>query len=150
MGTRGQLQINRGTASQIALLTPALSELWHNTTNNSLIIGDGATLGGIPVGTVSVARAQRSVVTSGDLPVRAADSILNVNAASDLAPVVPLAISRSGAALTFKVKPGAHSQTITATSPDTFDGATTISLAAGQGLTLVPYNDGVNAGYAVE
>ena len=95
-------------------------------------------------------RAQRSIVTSGDLPLVLSDSILNINAASDLSPVVLVASSRSGAPFTFKNLVGSHSQTLTRTSPDTFDGQTTLVLAAGSSVTLVPYNDGINAGYAVE
>lgn len=95
-------------------------------------------------------RVQRSITSTGNLPIVASDSILNVNAASDLIPIVPLASGRIGAPLTFKNLPGSHAQTITRTGSDTFDGVTTLSLAGGGSLTLVPYNDGVNAGWAIE
>lgn len=45
--TATQTQIRRATASGLASVTPALSELGHDTTNNRLVIGDGTTLGGI-------------------------------------------------------------------------------------------------------
>ena len=95
-------------------------------------------------------RLQRSITGAGNLPIQSSDSILNINNAADLIPVVPLAATRSGAPLTFKVLPGSHSQTITRTAPDTFDGANVLVVPAGGALTLVPYNDGVNAGYAIE
>lgn len=99
---------------------------------------------------LSSARVQRSITGAGNLPIVLGDSILNVNAATDLAPVVPLASTRSGAPLTFKNKPGSHSQTITRTAPDTLEGNNSFPLAAGTSVTLVPYNDGVNAGWSIE
>jgi len=95
-------------------------------------------------------RVQRSIKGAGDLPIVAGDSILNINALTDLAPSVPLAASRLGAPLTFKNLPGSHLQTLTRTGADTFDGAATLPLNAGAAMTLVPYNDGVNAGWAIE
>ncbi len=96
------------------------------------------------------ARVQRSITSGGNLPVTGTDSILNINAVSDLTPTVPLASTRQGSPLTFKNLPGGHTQTLTATGPNTFDGQTTLALVAGSAVTLVPYNDGVNAGYAIE
>jgi hypothetical protein len=100
--------------------------------------------------TFGAGRTQRSITSSGQLPIIAGDGILNINAASDLTPIVPLAAGRNGVPLTFKNLPGSHTQTLTRTSPDTFDGATTVSLIAGAAVTLVPYNDFVNSGYAIE
>jgi hypothetical protein len=99
--------------------------------------------------TTATAQTQRSITSSAQLPIIGTDSILNINNVADLIPIVPLASSRLGAPLTFKNLPGSHTQTLTRTSPDTIDGATTYSLIAGAFVTLVPYNDGVNAGYAV-
>lgn len=98
----------------------------------------------------SGARTQRSITTSGELPIVSSDSILNINAVSDLSPVVPLASGRAGAPLTFKNLPTSTSQTLTRTSPNTFDGATALSLVAGAAVTFVPYNDGVNSGYGIQ
>jgi len=95
-------------------------------------------------------RPQRSITAAGNLPVTAGDSILNINAAADLTPVVPAASTRSGAPLTFKNLPGSHLQTLERASTDTFDGQTTYQLAAGAEVTLTPYNDGVNSGYAID
>lgn len=98
----------------------------------------------------SLVRAQRSITTSDNLPITLSDSILNFNASSDLTPTVPAGSGRSGAPLTFKLLLGSHSQTLGPTGTDTFDGETSLLVEAGQSLTLVPYNDGVNTGYAIE
>jgi hypothetical protein len=99
---------------------------------------------------ISSTRAQRSIANAGNLPIVGADAILNFSAVTDLVPIVPLAATRLGVPLTFKGVVGAHVQTITRTAPDTFDGVNTLPLNAGASITLVPYNDGVNSGYAIE
>ncbi len=43
-----QLQLRRGTAAQLAAFTPQAGELVVDTTNNRLVVGDGATAGGFP------------------------------------------------------------------------------------------------------
>jgi hypothetical protein len=95
-------------------------------------------------------RPQRSITSSANLPIVAADSILNINAATDLTAVVPAGASRAGAPLTFKNLPGSHIQTLQVSGMDTFDGQVTFPLAPGAAVTLVPYNDGVNSGYGIE
>lgn len=110
----------------------------------------GASATGAIAGTNAAVRPQRSITMIANLPVTATDSILNVNAPSDLTPIVPLASTRAGAPLTFKNLPGSHSQTLKRTSPDLFDGSVSIVLVAGASVTLVPYNDGVNTGYSVQ
>lgn len=42
-----QVKQRRGTAAEIAAGTPAIGELWFNTTDNSIHMGDGVTPGGI-------------------------------------------------------------------------------------------------------
>lgn len=103
-----------------------------------------------PTVVTSAVRLQRAIVDSGNLPLLAKDSILNVSAVTDLNISVLAAASRAGAPFTFKVLPGAHSQTLKRSSTDTFDGSTSIVVTAGSSITLVPYNDGVNSGYAIE
>jgi len=103
-----------------------------------------------PPGGSSGVRPQRPITSGAALPITAGDSILNINATSDLTPTVPSYTTRAGAPLTFKNLPGSHVQTLMATSPDTFDGATFFVLQAGASVTLVPYNDTVNTGYGIE
>lgn len=42
-----QVKHRRGTAAEIAAGTPAIGELWFNTTDNTIHMGDGVTQGGI-------------------------------------------------------------------------------------------------------
>jgi Major tropism determinant N-terminal domain len=43
------LQIRRGTAAQLANITPVVGELIYTTDTNQVYVGDGSTAGGIPV-----------------------------------------------------------------------------------------------------
>ena len=47
--TATQLQIRRDTAANIALSTPVSGEIWYDTTNKRLNVGDGSNVGGIEV-----------------------------------------------------------------------------------------------------
>lgn len=98
---------------------------------------------------LSIQLVQRSITGPANLPIVAGDSILNVNVATTLAVTVPLASAREGAPLFFKMVIGSALAVLTPTGSDTFDGLVTLTLAAGELLTLFPYNDGVNTGYAV-
>jgi hypothetical protein len=44
-----QLQIRRDTAANIALSTPVSGEIWYDTTNKRLTVGDGSNVGGIEI-----------------------------------------------------------------------------------------------------
>src|ERR1700757_5034591 len=48
MTTAVQVQYRRGTASQVAAFTGAQGELVVDTTNNRVVVQDGATAGGFP------------------------------------------------------------------------------------------------------
>jgi hypothetical protein len=48
-----QLQLRRGTAAQVAVFTGAQGEVVVDTTNNRLVLQDGATAGGIPIAKLS-------------------------------------------------------------------------------------------------
>lgn len=99
----------------------------------------------------ATARNQRSISGAGSLPVQPIDSMLNIGITTPLAIAVPLASNRGGTPLTFKnLASSTALATLSPTSPDTFDTYTSIPLAPGQGITLVPANDGINSGYAIE
>jgi hypothetical protein len=102
------------------------------------------------IGSVISALVQRSITSSANLPITANDQVLNVNVASPLSITVPAFSPRSGRALTFKILPGSSAVTLNATGPDTFDTVSTLTLNGGAYVTLRPYADGVNAGYAIE
>jgi hypothetical protein len=99
-------------------------------------------------------RAQRSVTVS-PITVGPTDNILNVNI-SGVSPTctLPQASTRAGAPVTFKdvgAQFQAHPLTITPFAGDTIDGAGSIVLNLNhQGVTLVPFNDGANTGWAIE
>jgi hypothetical protein len=100
------------------------------------------------------ARTQRSV-TASPIVVGGGDQILNVNISAG-APTctLPQASTRAGLPLTFKdvgAQFGAHNLTITPFAGDTIDGAASLVLNVNrQGMTLVPFNDTVNTGWAIE
>ena len=99
-------------------------------------------------------RTQRSV-TASPIVVGPTDQILNINIAAG-APTcaLPQASTRGGSPVTFKDVGGnfvAHPVTITPFSGDTIDGAANLFLNVNRvGVTLVPFNDGTNTGWAIE
>lgn len=98
------------------------------------------------------ARLQRSVVAT-PIVVAANDEILNCNISSAAACALPAASTRVGLSLTFKDlgQATAHNITITPNGAETIDGAANLVLNVNrQGVTLVPFNDGVNSGWAIE
>jgi hypothetical protein len=100
------------------------------------------------------ARLQRSV-TASPIVIAPTDQILNVNINAG-APIctLPQASTRAGLPLTFKdvgAQFVAHPLTITPFAGDTIDGAANLFLNVNrEGVTLVPFNDTVNTGWAIE
>jgi hypothetical protein len=69
------LQLNRGTASEVAAYTPLSGEPVWDETNKRLVVGDGATQGGVPIGasvgsyiTTPANLSRTSVETAATLP----------------------------------------------------------------------------------
>jgi len=76
-----QLQLRRGTATQIAAFTGAQGEVVVDTTNNRAVVCDGSTVGGWPAAKLSeVATAGKAVSAAG----------VNANSVADTALVVIL------------------------------------------------------------
>jgi hypothetical protein len=98
-------------------------------------------------------RVQRSI-TSSPIVLIVGDQILMVNINTG-APTctLPQASTRNGVPLTFKDvggQFGAHNLTITPFAGDTIDGAASLVLNINrQGVTLVPFNDAVDTGWAI-
>ncbi|UAW53802.1 hypothetical protein pphageT12_51 [Pseudomonas phage pphageT12] len=70
MAEKGPLQIKRGNTAQINAITPAAGEPVLDLTTMSLKLGDGATLGGVPLSLVASAlklATARSISVSGDI-----------------------------------------------------------------------------------
>jgi|SRR5215813_4235888 len=103
--------------------------------------------------TLQGARNQRSV-TASPIVIAGSDAILNVNINVAASCALPAAATRLGVPLTFKdvgAQFGAHNLTITPNGIETIDGAASLVLNVNrQGVTLVPFNDGVNSGWAIE
>jgi hypothetical protein len=94
-------------------------------------------------------RTQRSIVNGGGLPLVNGDQIINLNAVSDLAPVLPAAAARLGVPLTIKNLVTSVLQTVGITGLDRIDGQTSIPLPPNASITFNPFNDGVNSGWTV-
>jgi hypothetical protein len=147
-----QVQLRRGTSAQVVTFTGAQGEAVVDTTNNRLVVQDGATAGGFAQAKVADVFQQRSIQGAGDLPITTADRKLNVKITSALSITVPAASTRGGFPLSFKnAATSTVNVTLNASGSDTFDGQTSIVLRPGQNIVLDPYNDGVNnsLGYGI-
>lgn len=94
-------------------------------------------------------RLQRSV-TATPIVVAAADEVLNCNINVAAACALPTAASRLGLPLTFKDlgQATAHNITITPNGVETIEGAANFVINVNrEEVTLIPFNDGVNAGW---
>jgi hypothetical protein len=99
------------------------------------------------------ARVQRAVNAS-PIVVLAGDQVINFNInAGGPTCALPAAASRNGVPLTFKDAGGhaaANNLTITPAAGETIDGLANVAMNTNfQQLTLAPYNDGTNAGWAL-
>jgi hypothetical protein len=152
MATATQVQFRRGSATQVAAFTGAQGEAVVDTTNNRLVVQDGATAGGFASAKLADVLQQRSIQGSGDLPIQATDRRLNVHLTASLSVTVPAAATRNGFPLTFKnLASSTAALTLNATSPDGFDGQGSLVLQPGQSVTIEPLADGVNnaLGYVI-
>lgn len=101
---------------------------------------------------ISGARVQRSVITT-PIVIASTDQILNCNIPVAAACTLPPAATRNGIPLTFKDlgQASIRNITITPNGTETIDGQATFLMTNNyQGVTFVPFNDGVNAGWAVQ
>jgi hypothetical protein len=100
---------------------------------------------------LGVARNQRSV-TATPIVVAPSDQILNCNINVAAACTLPAAATRAGVPITFKDlgQAGANNITITPSGAEKIDGAASLKLTGNfQYVTLQPFNDGVNSGWAL-
>ncbi len=140
-----QLQLRRGTISQVAAFTGAQGELAVDTTNNILHVNDGATAGGWPL-----ALATRAAVSDAPYSALVTDRIVAYTALT-AARVVTLPAAGAypvGAILAVIDESGAASATKTITlsraGSDTIDGGTSAVISAANGVLAVESN-GSNA-----
>jgi hypothetical protein len=125
-----QLQLRRGTASQVAAFTGAQGEAVMDTTNNRIVINDGALAGGYPAAKLSeVITNTRTVVSDAAYTALATDRMVAYTALT-AARVITLPASSAyptGTRLLIVDETGACSVTKTLTlnaaGTDTVDGA---------------------------
>jgi hypothetical protein len=142
-----QLQLRRGTASQVAAFTGAQGETVMDTTNNRLVVSDGSTVGGWPAAKLV------EVITNGRTPVSdAAYSALTTDrmiaytalSAARVVSLPPASAYPTGTRLLIVDETGNCSTTKTLTiSPngsDVIDGATSAIVNVAYGFIGVESN----------
>ena len=125
-----QLQLRRGTGSQVASFTGAAGEIVFDTTNNRLVANDGVTVGGAPAAKLSeVITNSRTAVSDAAYTALATDRMLAYTALT-AARVVTLPASSAyptGTRLTVIDETGncsvTKTLTVNAAGSDTIDGA---------------------------
>jgi hypothetical protein len=65
MTTATQVQLRRGTSTQVAAFTGAEGEVAVDKTNHRLVVQDGATAGGFPQATEAYVQAQIASLSTG-------------------------------------------------------------------------------------
>jgi hypothetical protein len=139
-----QLQLRRGTATQVGAFTGAQGEVVVDTTNNRAVVNDGSTAGGWPAAKLSeVVTNTRTAVSDAAYSALAADRLIAYTALTGPRVVTLPAASAypTGTALTIVDETGncSSSKTITVdrAGADTIDGATSFVInAAYAGLEL--------------
>ncbi len=136
-----QVKHRRDTPANIAANTPATGELWFDTTNMMIHMGDGATAGGW-----AHALATRTPVADANYTALATDRLVAYTAIT-AARTVTLPASSAypvGAMLTVVDESGACSSsdtiTVAAAGSDTIDGASSAEIAAAYGALAFESN----------
>jgi Major tropism determinant N-terminal domain len=142
-----QLQLRRGTASQVVALTGAQGEVVMDTTNNRLVINDGSTVGGWPAAKLSeVVTSSRTVVSDAAYTVLATDRMVAYTALTALRVVTLPASSTypTGTRLLIVDETGNCSVTTTLTvsaaGTDTIDGAASAVVNQAYGFVGIESN----------
>jgi hypothetical protein len=147
MTTAVQVQYRRGAATQVAGFTGAAGEMVVDTTNNRVVVQDGATAGGWPAAKLSEAITNtRTAVADANYTALATDRSIAYTAIT-AARTVTLPASSSyptGTRLTVFDESGACSATNTITlSPngsDTIDGASSAQIKSAYGYLALQTN----------
>ena len=146
-----QLQLRRGTAAQVAAFTGAAGETVIDTTNNRLVVNDGATVGGFAAAKLSeVVTNTRTAVSDAAYAALASDRMIAYTALTaarivtlSAASAYPtgtrlLVVDESGNAS------GANTITLNRAGSDTIDGATSAAINVPYGFVGIESN-GSNA-----
>ena len=142
-----QLQLRRGTASQVAAFTGAQGETVMDTTNNRLVVSDGSTAGGWPAAKlVEVITNGRTPVSDAAYSALATDRMIAYTAlsAARVVSLPPASAYPTGTRLLIVDETGNCSTTKTLTiSPngsDVIDGATSAVINVAYGFIGVESN----------
>ena len=142
-----QLQLRRGTASQVAAFTGAQGETVMDTTNNRLVVSDGSTAGGWPAAKlVEVITNGRTPVSDAAYSALATDRMIAYTAlsAARVVSLPPASAYPTGTRLLIVDETGNCSTTKTLTiSPngsDVIDGATSAVVNVAYGFIGVESN----------
>ncbi len=151
-----QLQLRRGTATQVAAFTGAPGEVVVDTTNNRAVVNDGSTPGGWPAAKLSeVVTNTRTAVSDAAYSALTTDRLVAYTALS-AARVVTLPVASAyptGTRLTIIDESGNCSAinriTVSCAGSDTINGATSAVVALAYGSVQLESN-GVGQWTAVE
>jgi len=144
-----QLQLRRGTAAQVAAFTGAPGEIVIDTTNNRLVVQDGATAGGWAAARLGEVAARRAVADAATT-ILPADRVVAFASLTATRATTLCAASAypQGAILAILDESGACSPAnrivVGRAGADTINGATSLSIAAPYG-SLALESNGVNA-----
>jgi len=135
-----QLQLRRGTAAQIAANTPAQGEVWVDTDDFRLVVGDGSTAGGYPTPKMS---------EMGSLMVVA--KAVNANLVADTPLVIDLPDGVTRYRVT-RVTALAPSISLTTAQAAVYNasGGTGVAVCAPQALAGLTTNAAATAGNAID
>jgi hypothetical protein len=142
-----QLQLRRGTASQIAAFTGAQGEAVMDTTNNRLVINDGSTTGGWPAAKLSETITNtRTTVSDTAYTIAATDRVVAYSAltAARLVTLLPSSAYPSGTRLLIVDETGNCSMTktitVAASGSDTINGQTSAAVNVAYGFVGLESN----------
>ena len=146
-----QLQLRRGTASQVVSFTGAQGEVVVDTTNNRIVLQDGSTAGGYPAAKLSeVVTSARTAIADASYTALPTDRTLAYAAltAARTVSLPPAGAYPTGTRLLVVDESGGCSSintiTIAANGADQIDGAAATVIAIGYGYLAIESN-GSNA-----
>jgi Major tropism determinant N-terminal domain len=142
-----QLQLRRGAASQVAAFTGAQGEAVVDTTNNRLVVQDGATVGGFAAAKLSeVITNARTAISDAAYAVQTTDRLVAYSALTAARAVtLPAAAAYpTGTALRIVDESGncsaANTLTIGRAGADTIEGQTSATIATAYGFIELESN----------
>lgn len=147
MTTAVQVQYRRGTASQVASFTGAAGEMVVDTTNNRVVVQDGATAGGFPAAKLAEVQTNtRTQVSDANYTALTSDRTIAYVALTAARTVsLPAASAFPGGSRLLVVdESGACSSTSTITlaaaGSDTIDGAASVAIKSAYGYLAIESN----------